>query len=326
MSNDGGGDGGAVVQQHAVQRNLFGIMCTYRRPEMALAYLDLLEQQTLTPSVVVVVDNASDASLAEAIAGRQSTRTEYRYVATGRNIGPAGAFHRGFDELRSIASAEDFIVHFDDDDPPVADSQIERLVHDLSNELAIDPDIAGIGLSGGRLSSRTGFVSRTNPSSRLADVDHLHGGYLPVYTVWALADVQSHDSTFFYGFEELELGRRLHGNGWRLLVHNELMRELVGLYPKKLPRPTLWHQSFSGYSDGEWSRFHKERNLIRVLRREGLWVAIAVTVSSRHVLKPLAGMFRQPKRSWDRVTLGLRATRSGLRGETGIDARYPPPA
>lgn len=309
-----------------VERHLFGILCTYRRPDDALTYLDRLDTQTLTPSVVVIVDNGSDAVLRAAIASRHSDRTEYRYVDVGANLGPAGAFRRGFDELRSLASPDDFIAHLDDDDPPVSDTQLEQLVADLAAELESDLAIGGIGLSGGNLSPRTGFISRTSPSKRLGEVDHLHGGYLPVYTVSALADVQSHDPSFFFGFEELELGRRMHQRGWRLLVDNELMDKLESQYPKKRPKPTLWRQSHAAYSDGDWSRFHKERNLIRILRREGLWIAIVVTVVSRHVLKPASGVFKNPSRARNRIVLGLRATRAGLQGRTGIDERYPPPS
>lgn len=297
----------------------FAIMCTYRRPSEAVEYLRLLEEQTLVPDVLVIVDNSPDNELQRLISNRRRTRTEYRYVHSGSNIGPAGAFRRGFDEIRPELSPIDVVAHFDDDDPPVASDHLERLVRDLQNARTSDARVAGVGLSGGSLSRWTGFVTRADRANPLAPVDHLHGGYLPVFSADALIDVGSHDPTFFYGFEELELGRRLTQNGWKLLVDNELMGAAEPLYPKR--------SSVEGArSEGSWSRFHKERNLVRILRREQLWVAVVVTVVTRHFAKPLVLMLRHPRGGWGRLVLGWRATIAGLRAETGIDPRYQPMA
>lgn len=156
-------------------------------------------------------------------------------------------------------------------------------------------------------------------------VDHLHGGYLPMYRARALFDVGGNDPTFFYGFEELELGRRLRCRGWKLIVLNERMRGWVSCYPKRSRSRPRRPIAIDG-SDVGWSRFHKERNLIRVLRRERLWIAIVVTVLTRHLTKPLLALAVQPRPAARRLVLGWRATVDGLRGTGGIDARYAPPA
>ena len=178
-------------------------------------------------------------------------------------------------------------------------------------------------MSGGLLNRWTGTIRRSDRAARVADVDHLHGGYLPVYRFDGLSAVRSCDPSFFYGFEELELGRRLRAGGRKLVVDNATMEKLEPLYDKKSPRLTSVAQNYA--ADNGWSRFHKERNLIRILRREHLWSAIVFTVATRYVLKPLLTMIQSPRAGWDRLVIGLRATWAGLTDSTGTDARYPPP-
>lgn len=306
----------------AVPRKLVGVLCTYRRPEAAVHFLDALDAQDRTPDVVVVVDNAGDESL--------RSRTEQggwsfaaRYRAPGTNLGPAGAFALAHDELARELGPEDLVLHLDDDDPPAHRSLLGHLVEALDEAAGADPRVAGIGLSGGILRTHTGLVAPVTGAPRLEPVDHLHGGYLPVYRFLALQSVGGADPTFFYGFEELELGRRLTLAGWRLLVHNELMRTVRDRYPKRAPGAR--RLTSIAVTGGDWSRFHKERNLIRILRRERRWAAILSTVLTRHLVRPLIAIPSRPRAAARRLRLGLRATVAGLRGAGGIDPRYPPP-
>lgn len=299
---------------------LYGVMCTYRRRDAALDYLDRVDAQTLRPALVVVVDNGSDPSLAAAIAGRPTDSVPVRYIDPGGNIGPAGAFRVGLDALRGHAAKNAFVVHFDDDDPPVDDMQLEQLVTALRMARRSDPAVGALGLSGGRLNPRTGLVAAAGSERPFADADHLHGGYLPVYAFETLDATGGNDPSFFFGFEELELGRRIHLAGFRQMVATDLAAAVVGRYPKKDV------DGVAARREGEpaWSRFHKERNLIRILRRERLWSAIVFTVVVRHLLKPLSLCLRRPRVGWRRLVIGVRASWSGLRDEGGIDPRYPP--
>lgn len=305
-----------------MQRKLVGVLCTYRRPEAALHFLEVLEGQDRSPDLVVVVDNGLDEDLrAQIEEGRWSFTTRYR--SPGANLGPAGAFALAHGELADELGPEDLVLHLDDDDPPPQPQLLGRLVDDLDAAADFDPEVAGIGLSGGRLNVRTGLIAPVSGAPPLEPVDHLHGGYLPLYRFGALLSVRGADPTFFYGFEELELGRRLTLAGWRLLVHNGLMRGVQDQYPKRTPKP----RRLTSIEDAEadWSRFHKERNLVRILRRERRWAAIASTVLIRHVARPVTAMPRHPRRAAHRLLLGLRAAAAGLRDTGGIDPRYPPP-
>lgn len=299
---------------------LLGILCTYRRHSQALRYLDSLERQTVPPDIVAVVDNSPSDELRDAILQRPSHHTAYRYLQAGANVGPAGAFRLGFDDLAPLASPTDLIIHFDDDDPPVADDIIERLVGELSTAIQTDGRVGGMGLTGGVLNTHTGLLRQPDRATRVAIADHLDGCHLPVFRASALADVCSHDPSFFFGFEELELGRRLRARGWKLLVSNGLMWEYESLQPKRVAA-----QQGTLPELPSWKRFHGERNLLRIFHRERLWSAIIFTVVVRHLAKPIALMCIDPPRGWHRLVIGIRATIAGLRGSTGIDPRYPPP-
>ena len=299
---------------------VFGVLCTYRRPALAISFIDALRRQTLSIATLVVVDNGNDESLASSLRQLDASPISVIYIAPGSNLGPAGALHEGLVELAGLIAPDDLIIHFDDDDPPVDSTQIAHLVHRLLSERRRDPTIGGIGLSGGNLNRRTGVVSAASRSSGLAEVDHLHGGYLPTYVARALQEVDGNDPSFFFGFEELELGRRLGLEGWHLLVDVAFMEQLQHLYSKKSEAPTVVRNP-----DHPWSRFHKERNLIRILRRERLWCAVAFTVFVRHLVAPLVRGVIHPAAAFGRVRLGLRAAAAGLRNEGGIDSRYPPP-
>lgn len=302
---------------------LFGVLCTYRRSSDALVYLDLLELQTQRPDVVLVVDNSSDERLAASIEARSDDAIECHYIDAGENLGPAGAFRLGFETLVPLATNNDLVVFFDDDDPPGGKHLLSSLTAALIEERFIDTSVGGIGLSGGILNRRTGLVSPSALTVPYAGVDHLHGGYLPTYSFGALASVRCFDPTFFFGFEELELGRRLHAKGFKLLVHTALMSEIIDRYPKK-KASTGPRASRGNVPDVGWGRFYKERNLIRVLRREHLWSALAFTVTLRQILRPALSLPSHPSTAWHRLVIGVRATVAGLRGDSGIDPRYPP--
>lgn len=301
-----------------------GILCTYRRSAMALAYLDQLTEQSAPPAITLLVDNGSDPALRAECEARANGGMRIRYLDPGGNLGPAGAFHLGVRELAAEIEPDDVIVHFDDNDPPVHADQLQLLARELQRQVADDDRVGAVGLSGARLSRWTGTVDRPSGEGPVTQVDHLHGWSLPMYRARALMEVGGNDPSFFYGFEELELGRRLCAAGWRLLAADDLMAHLQERYPRRdLSRRQLFHVTDG---DAEWSRFHKERNLIRILRREHRWLAIAITLLGRHLAKPLLTAPRHPAAAWRRAVLGLRATAAGLRNAGGIDPRYPPPA
>jgi GT2 family glycosyltransferase len=63
---------------------------------------------------------------------------------------------------------------------------------------------------------RAGEALTRRPTQTAVLVDHLHGGFFPIYKSKALNHMGGFRSEMFFGFEELELGLRLRDNDYLL--------------------------------------------------------------------------------------------------------------
>lgn len=286
---------------------VLGAICTYRRPGDLEVMLDRIESQTVRPHRLVVVDNDADPLVHELVRRHPIGRSlDVQTIEAPDNPGPAGAFALAYDHYAPTAEADDVLVIFDDDDPPPTDSLIEELLEVVDDAFA-DPHVAGVGLRGGILDRRTGFVERrpTSPCRRIEDADHLHGGWFPCYRFGALAAVGQFDPSYFWGFEELELGRRLTAAGFRLGVAAQLYFSVAEPRPDRRLR--------SGLPSRSWRHFYRHRNLIRVLRRDRAWTALAVTIGARLIAKPIVALPRSPRLAGWHLRTNAAALRAGLR-------------
>lgn len=299
---------------------VFGAICTYRRPADLTIMLDALHAQTVHPEQLVVVDNDDDPAVQRLVAGHAISETiQTRTIAGKDNPGPAGAFALAYEDLCDVASDDDLLLIFDDDDPPATSTVLEELL-DVARDAFEDPAIAGVGLRGGILNLRTGIVrpSPSSPTARAEPADHLHGGWFPCYRFAALRAVGSFDPSYFWGFEELELGRRLTASGFELRVASELYFRVSAERPAKprggpLPPPS-------------WRHFYRHRNLVRVLRRDHAWAALAVTVGTRLILKPTAYLLVSPRLAAWHLRTNFHAVTEGLRSRPASpkNGRYLP--
>jgi rhamnopyranosyl-N-acetylglucosaminyl-diphospho-decaprenol beta-1,3/1,4-galactofuranosyltransferase len=297
-------------------RRVFGVMCTFRRRDHVGATLAAIGRQSLQLDLLVVVDNDDDPAIRAVVEGQGSV--ECCYLGVRPNSGPAGAFNFGLVALPPPESG-DLVVFFDDDDPPVAEDSLDRLVARLDELTERDPAVGGLGLHGGLLDIRRGRVNPPEETAGVATVDHLHGGYLPVYRRSSLQSVGGFDAGLFWGFEELDLGRRLVSSGSRLCVDMDHWRDVVALYPKARARRGV---SMSVETPTA-SRYYSLRNLLRVLGRERCWRAILAVVIVRAIGKPLAGMAVRPRFAWANLAMNLVAVADSARGRMGPRDRFP---
>ncbi len=292
---------------------LFAAMCTYQRPDDAVRSLAALASQDLCPELVVVVDNGSDPETRELVT---SGPLPVLYVDPGANLGPAGGFHRALMEL--VEADDDDVVLLLDDDDPLPDDP--TLVASLRERLRSDHDgdgrLAGVALRGGALDERTGIVrSRPGSGSGLVGADHLHGCAFPLYRVGPLRHTDAFDPSLFWGFEELAAGRRLLAAGYELGVDADLLAPLVADHEKfRRSGPTR------RLVEPSWRHYYRHRNLLRVLRRERAWWAVAITVVVRLLGKPLVHLPVQPRRAWWHLRTNLAAVRDGLGAESRMAA------
>lgn len=297
-------------------RSLFGVMCTYQRPDSVQVALEAIGRQSLSPDLLVVVDNDDDPAVRELVEGQTSVRATY--VGVRPNGGPAGAFNIGLFALPEPHD-DDLVVLFDDDDPPMADDSIRRLVDRLDELAATADDISGVGLHGGLFDINHGRVRPPVGDSGIVSVDHLHGYALPVYRRKALQQVGGFDTEVFWGFEELELGCRLTSAGHGLVVDMDHWNEVAERYPKAGDRRGIQF-AVGPPSSG---RYYSMRNLLRVLGRQRAWRAIAEVVMVRAIGKPLAGMVIHPRMAMSSLAVNVLAISDAVRGRMGRRDRFP---
>ena len=291
-------------------------MCTYRRPDAVVSSLEAIGRQTRPVDLLVVVDNDNDPAVRAAV--ESQVAVEAFYVGARANGGPAGAFNTGLAALPA-PGPDDLVVLFDDDDPPVAPESIDRLVGRFDELDGRGAPVGGVGLHGGVLDVNRGRVRPPDGDRGTVSVDHLHGGYLPLYRHSSIHDVGGFDPNLFWGFEELDLGRRLSAAGCELVVDMDHWNEVAALYPKATARRGVK----IGVSAPTPSRYYTLRNLLRVLGRQRAWGAIAEVVAVRAIGKPLLGLIARPGDAVANLAMNLLAVTDAATGRMGRRDRFP---
>ncbi len=301
-------------------RAVIGAMCTYHRPDDLRVSLDVLDGQSRSLDRLVIVDNGSDPGTTRIVDEHpMAARVPIEVVDPSRNLGPAGGYASAFDRVIQFADDEDLLIVLDDDDPPPGPNVVEELVAVAERVLA-DPAVAGVGLRGGQLDLRTGTIAarpRTNTEA-VELADHLHGGWLPTYRIGALRAADAFDRDFFWGFDDLELGRRLNRSGYTVMVAAEAFRQVSDLRGRRRDLRL---------AERSWRHYYRHRNLLRVLRRDKAFGAIALTIGVRLIAKPVVNLVVSPRLALWHLRTNLDAVRDGLGDdERSVHPRHQPSA
>jgi glycosyltransferase involved in cell wall biosynthesis len=302
------------VTADAAGGRLLGILITFRRPRELALMLQRLADSERPVDRLVVVDNSPTAD-AELLVERYRGRGRAaEYVAAPENLGPAGAVALAMGRLLEAAADDDWIVLFDDGEPPDTEELAEMWAFALRMR-SEDPRLGAVGGVGATFDWARGRVVRV-PDHRLegpVPVDYIGSGQLPLYRVPAVRAVGVFKPELFFGFEELEYGLRLRAAGWSLYVDGDRWRagrQLLGRLDVA-GGPTV------GLAETTWRDYYRLRNLIAILlgagrRRVAARVSLLVGLG-----KPLANAPRQPGRSLRRLRLNWRACRDGWAGRLG---------
>lgn len=287
---------------------VWAVVATYRRPAVLANTLRLLGDQSRPPDSVLVVDNGREAD-AEAL----TTSAGATYVRASENVGPAGAFTLGVASVLDWARLGDWILFVDDDDPPTQHDDIARLISMAVRESAIDVRVAGVGLGGSRYLPSRGTFQRLQDADLNGpiDVDTLFGGYLPMYRAGSLAEVKGPDPSFFWGFEEAELGLHLRSRGYRLVVDGERFakrRASAGV-------PLATHPGRTPLEKAGWRRYYSVRNSTALAKRYARWYTVPY-VAFGGAAKGCLAMLRM-HRPPSELMLPLRGAFDGLVGRLG---------
>lgn len=288
---------------------IWGIIVTYARPRTLESMLSSLARQTRTIDHLLVVDNDSDAEVAEI-----ASRFGAQYLDSGGNLGPAGGNALGVVEVLSKATDEDWILFVDDDDEPFETTALEELLTFGSVLASEDPLLGGVGVAGSRYRHRWGIFRRLDDRelTGVVDLDVIFGGSLPMYRARAVRTVGPFDSQFFWGFEEGEFGLRMRSHGYRLAADGAMFLRYrhslgtTGIAAGRMRTPRE--------KDG-WRRYYSVRNSTTLARRFGGPIAPLVAGVGGG-LKGALTMARAG-RSPSEALLPLRGTIDGLFGRLG---------
>lgn len=290
-----------------VADDLRAVVVTYQRPDDLRVLMTRLAEQTVVPSHLVVVDNDADEECRRIV---ESAPLAASYVTVHDNLGPAGGLRLGI--RRALADGfSGWVLLLDDDNPPIRPDDIER-VRRLRG-----PGVGGVGLTGARFDRRTGTMRRFADAelSGVLDVDYIPGNHLPMYSTDALAEVGGPSPRLFFGYEELELGLRVIGAGWRLVVDGDeflALRKRFGTTERDPIRPESIRR------ESPWRRFYSVRNMLLVLAEHGSRTAM-VRSSARALLGSLRRVARRDPGSvgllWSTI-VGLAHGWSGRSGRT----------
>lgn len=224
---------------------------TYRRSEILEQTIVKLFSQTYPPQKILIVDN--DPLRSAETVQKKFPEKSVSYHAVGYNAGPAGAAYYGLKIL-----AEDgwgWIMWVDDDDPPVLNNQLERVLS-IRSRFADTGKIGIIGSLGSKFDIRKLKVVRLRDEelSGIIEVDMITGGHAPIINRAVVDAGVLPDKDLFFGFEELEFCLRVKDAGFKLLIDGYLHKELrvlkgrIGykspLYNKK-PVNSLWREYYS---------------------------------------------------------------------------------
>lgn len=244
---------------------LWGIMVTFRRRDCCARMLEILRNQGLDLRRLIVVDNDSDEEVLRTV-----EQTGATYIGMATNTGPAGAIAEGMSLFLRHALPGDWVMLFDDDDPPHEPDTVEHMWEFGQVCVERDPSTAAVGRAGARYSRRWGsFVRISDDELRgPVSVDYLGGGQFPLFRYSALAAHGTFDPGFFFGFDDAEFGLRLRGHGHSLYADGDRWLSRRSEFGRRglTKKRTVSEKSL-------WRMYYSTRNIVHIGKSYGSLVA-----------------------------------------------------
>ncbi len=288
---------------------IHGIAVTYRRLRDLAHLLLSMTRQTRTLESLLVIDNGPQAEGREVVALAEPV-FPIEYIATGENLGPAGALALGTRRILQHASDQDWILFLDDDNPPPDNDTLDRLVTFAEQRHACDSSTGAVGLAGGRFDARSARVVRPADGELRAAVavDHIGGGQLPLYRASVLQRVGVSRADLFFGFDDLELGLRVRSAGFSMYVDGAHWAHLRARYGRLgiSAQPV-----FGSARSPSWRDYYGLRNLIVISRINGHATAALRVTARAGLARAAVQVVRSPSVARQTISMHARGCLDG---------------
>lgn len=244
-----------------------GFIITFNRPSLIGNTLNQILNQSLSPSIIWIIDNSDNLETRIVI----SKLTDYRirYYHMGYNAGPAGAAAKGFDLC--LNDGADWIFWGDDNDPPPNKFVFEELFK-MKDLLPSTFKVGQIGMVGQRFNSKKGVISRVRNEELIQPwvmVDNIGGGQSKIINSEVIKIGVAPNSNLFFGFEELDFDLKMKKKGFSSFVSGPLMlmqRQKYNTLNKKKSKSYI----FRDFSN--WRALYSHRNLLFILWVNGMYL------------------------------------------------------
>ena len=299
------------------------LVVTYNRKALLEECLRAVDAQTVRPTELILVDNASTDGTRERLDELGYVdRPDVRYVRLEENLGSSGGFAHGFEAARE-ASAE-WLWTMDDDAEPAPDC-LERL---LESPPAREPGTACVCpkviYADGSLNDvmRAGFHRRLRPlpESRYREGEHpaidVTSFVGPLYRLRAVRAVEPPKAEFFVWGDDVEYSLRLKDQGEIRLVPEAVMVHKPASQSHTNRRSRFWNavlpvRMYPTPLERFWQNLDGLRNYIWIKRHyEGQCAVSAAGTTLQFVAKHLL----YDDRPLRRIPWILRYARDGRRG------------
>ena len=254
-------------------KNFFGaFIMTYERPGVLLETIEKIRNQTIPPSLILVVDNSESWRSRRVLQAVQGP--DLQYLRSGYNSGPAGAAKKGLNLLTEKGFK--WIYWGDDDNPPGDQQVFEKFFMRICDAEKKYSNIGIFGGRGGKLNRFTGRIrSLKNEEllqSDVVEVDSVPGGHNMFVNSKVIQEGILPLEKLFFGFEELDFCLRVREKGFAVLVNSRDW--LTENYSQGLKKDDYrWKgRSFGKYSS-LWREYYSSRNLLFIFWRNKYYFA-----------------------------------------------------
>jgi hypothetical protein len=304
---------------------LYGVLLTFRRPRALAVYLDALAAQTRRVDALLVVDNDPQHSGKEPVeAHLKATASSHtrasatiHYLPQIENLGSAGGWATGQRFFAERAKDDDWVVLFDDDNPPADNTMLADLERFGEGLLVKDPKLAGVARTGAFFDASRGRIRRLAAPDLQGPVrvDFVGCGHFPLYRVELIRKIGSFLDSLFFGYVELEYGMRVEAAGYHLYVDGDAIRKRRLAEGRINKSARVKSQVRTALEP--WRVYCTTRNLVYILRTSGHHLAALRAGLRRGVGRTVAQLIVQPRRMPEYALAGLFGSVHGWRGQLG---------